>query len=65
MIGPTNAIEAMVREGFALLLELRRHPEAQRMMPLAIAFLETLLRQGTQDGPTLVVSVKAMPLRRH
>ncbi len=65
MIGPTNAIEAMVREGFALLLELRRHPEALRIMPLAIAFLEMLLRHGAHDAPSLVVSVKALSLRKH
>lgn len=65
MIGPTDTVEVMVREGFTLLLELRRHPEALRIMPLAIAFLKTLLHQEAQDAPPLVVSVKAMPLRKH
>jgi hypothetical protein len=65
MIGPTDALEAMVRQGFTLLLEVRRHPEALRIMPLALAFLETLLRRGAQDGPSLVVSVKALPIRKY
>ncbi len=65
MIGPTNSIEMMVREGFTLLLDLRRHPEAQRLIPLAVAFLETLLGQVAHDAPPFVVSVKAMKLRRH
>lgn len=65
MIGPTNTIETMVREGFTLLLDLRRHPEAQRLIPLAVAFLQTLLHEAAQDAPPLVVSVKAMPIRKH
>jgi hypothetical protein len=64
MNGRSNSIEGLVREGFTLLLELRRHPEARRLIPLANAFLETLLRQAAQDAPPFVVSVKAMPIRK-
>jgi hypothetical protein len=65
MRGRLNSIEGLVREGFNLLLELRRHPEARRLIPLANTFLEALLRQTGQDAPPFVVSVKAMPIRKH
>jgi hypothetical protein len=65
MSGRLNSIENLVREGFTLLLELRRHPEARRLIPLANAFLESLLRHTAQDAPPFVVSVKAMPIRKH
>ena len=64
MRGRSNSVEGLVREGFALLLELRRHPEAKRLMPLANAFLESLLHQGAHEAPPFVVSVKAMPIRK-
>jgi hypothetical protein len=60
---PKN-VEALIREGFDLLLELRRHPNAQSLMPLANAFLGTLLQQDASATPPVVVSVKAVPLRR-
>ena len=65
MRGRLDSVEVMVREGFNLLLELRRHPEARRLMPLANAFLQTLLHQADRDVPPFVVSVKAMPIRKH
>jgi hypothetical protein len=60
----SNTVEALIREGFSLLLELRRHNDAQRLIPLANAFLGTLLQQADSDAPPLVVSVKAVPIRR-
>jgi hypothetical protein len=59
----SDTVEALIREGFSLLLELRRHPNAQRLIPLANAFLGTLLQQG-EAGPPIVVSVKAVPIRK-
>lgn len=64
MKGPLDSVEALVREGFNLLLELRRHPEARRLIPLANAFLKALLHQTGRDAPPIVVCVKAMPIRK-
>jgi hypothetical protein len=58
-------VESLIREGFDLLLELRRHPNAQRLVPLANAFLETLLQQDAAAAPPIVVSVRAVTLRKH
>jgi hypothetical protein len=60
----SNTVEALIREGFTLLLELRRHPDAQRLIPLANAFLGTLLQQAAADAPPIVVSVKVVPIRK-
>jgi hypothetical protein len=65
MRGRLDSVEGLVREGFNLLLELRRHPEARELIPLANAFLHTLLHQAGRDAPPFVVSVKAMPIRKH
>ncbi len=64
MNGRSNSIEGLVREGFRLLLELRQHPEANRLIPLANAFLETLRQNAAHDAPPFVVSVKAVPMRK-
>lgn len=61
----SDSVEVLVREGFALLLELRRHPEGKQLIPLANAFLETLLQQAATDAPPIVISVKAVSIRRH
>ncbi len=60
----SNEVELLIRKGFDLLLELRRHPDAQRLLPLATACLETILKQGEGDAPPLMVSIKAILLRR-
>jgi hypothetical protein len=60
----SHAVENLVREAFSSVLELRAHPDASRMLTLANAFLETLLRQADSDQPPLVVSVKAVRIRK-
>jgi hypothetical protein len=60
----SNSVEALIREGFALLLELRGHPDARRLLPLANAFMGTLLQQAESDSPPIVVSIKAVPIRK-
>lgn len=60
----SNSVESLVREAFALLLELRAHPDASRMLSLANAFLDMLLRQKGAEGPPMVVSVQAVRIRK-
>lgn len=57
-------VESLVREGFDLLLQLRRHPDAQRLVSLTNAFMQTLLQSAEAAPPAVMVSVKAVPLRR-
>ena len=60
----SHSVEAKVREAFELLLELRSHPDASRMLSIANSFLDMLLRQEGTDGPPVVISVKAVRIRR-
>lgn len=60
----TIATEAVVRRAFDLLLQLRALPEAPRLLPCAVAFLEMLLRQSGAEQPPLVVSIQAVRLRK-
>ena len=47
-----------------MLLELRAHPDASRMLTLANAFLDMLQRQTAAEVPPVVISVKAVRIRR-
>jgi hypothetical protein len=60
----SNDVEFLIRKGFDLLLELRKHPDALRLLPLATACLETILKHGEGGTPPFVVSVKAILLRK-
>jgi hypothetical protein len=60
----SNDVEFLIRKGFDLLLELRRHPDARRLLPLATTFLEMILEQGEGGAPPFMVSIKAILLRR-
>lgn len=61
---PMDPTEATVRKAFDLLLELRSSPEAPRLLPCAVSFLEMLVRQSHPESPSLVVSVRALSLRK-
>ena len=63
MARPKPGVEAMVRNAFALLLEIRAHPQAQRMLLLTIGFLKTLIRQTDGEAAPVVVAVQAVRLR--
>lgn len=56
-------IEAMVRDAFGLLLEIRGQKEAGRLLNLAIAFLKLLLCDTKAQAPPLVISVQAVRIR--
>jgi hypothetical protein len=57
------SIEALVRQAFGLLLEIRRRREARRLLTQAIAFLDMLVRRPDTALESVVVSVQAVRLR--
>jgi hypothetical protein len=63
MARPKPGVEAMVRNAFELLLEIRAHPQAHRLLLLAIGFLKTLVRQTNGEAAPVVVAVQAVRLR--
>ena len=59
----TNIERALLREAFDLLLELRRRPQARRLLGQAVIFLRHLEHQGEPHGLPLVISVQVTKLR--
>ncbi len=57
------SVESLVRQAFGLLLELRQNRHAQRLLPLAVAYLETLCRDTTARELPVIVSVRAVQFR--
>ena len=60
----TKSDEVLVREAFALLLELRSRQEAPKLLGQAVAFLRMLGTQGQPGAAPVVVSVQVMRLRK-
>jgi len=60
---PKPSVEAMVRKAFGLLLGMRAHPQAHRLLLLAIGFLETLSRATDGEAAPVVVAVQAVRIR--
>ena len=58
------SVESMVRKAFELLLELRAHPEAHRLLSLAIGFLKTLVRDTDREALPVMVAVQAVRIRK-
>lgn len=59
----TPSVEALVRQAFGLLLEIRTHPEALPLLGQAIAFLKMLVEDPATGTQTMVVSVRAVRIR--
>jgi len=59
----TPLVEALVRQAFGLLLEIRSHPRAKPLLSQAIAFLRMLAEEPQADCPPLVVSIRAVRIR--
>jgi hypothetical protein len=56
----TPSVEALVRQAFGLLLEIRSHPDARLRLGKAIAFLTMLVENPATGSPPLVVSNRAV-----
>lgn len=59
-----TSVEALVRQAFDLLLEVRRKPEAVRLLALTIAFLKALLRDSDLEPFPVMISVQALIARK-
>ncbi|MBZ5545276.1 MAG: hypothetical protein LAO07_16615 [Acidobacteriia bacterium] len=59
----TPSVEALVRQAFGLLLEIRSQPEAKPRLEQAIAFLKMLVESPATVSPPLVVSIRAVRIR--
>ncbi|MBZ5515028.1 MAG: hypothetical protein LAN62_09335 [Acidobacteriia bacterium] len=59
----TPSVEALVRQAFALLLQIRSHPEAQPRLGQAIAFLTMLAEDGVASAQPMVVTIWAVRIR--
>ena len=53
-----------MQRAFGLILELRVHPNALELLSKAIAFLHMLARGEDRNTPPLMVSVRAVRLRK-
>ncbi len=54
--------QKLVRQAFGLILELRAHEEAPRLLSKAISFLEMLARERDSTAPPVMVSVRVLRL---
>jgi hypothetical protein len=62
MARPKPGVEVMVRNAFELLLEIRAHPQAHRLLLLAIGFLKTLIQKRDGEAVPVVMAVQAVRL---
>ena len=54
----------MARQAFGLLLELRTRDNAQQLLSRAIAYLEMLVQEKDGNATPVMISVRAMQLRK-
>lgn len=54
----------MAQQAFGLPLELRARPNAQQLLSQVFALFELLARGKEVDATPIMLSVRAMPLRR-
>jgi hypothetical protein len=57
-------IEALVREAFGLLLEIRAQREAPQHLAQAISCLKILPREADAEEPLVLLSVRAVRIRK-
>ena len=60
---PSPSVEAMVRNAFGLLLEIRSQPRAENLLGQAIAFQKMLAEEPAAQANPVVISVQAVRIR--
>ena len=65
MVHASPRLDALVRQGFELLIEIRHQGGAARSLALATTFLQMLAHDPSQDAAPFVVSVTAVPIREN
>jgi len=58
-----SALEVSIRKAFGLLLEIRGHRNAGHLLHLAVAFLNTLLKDADETASPVVVSIRTVRIR--
>jgi hypothetical protein len=57
-----NSVEASIRKAFELLIQIRGHRQADRLLALANGYLRTLLHSTPESTP-IMVSIRAVRIR--
>jgi hypothetical protein len=60
----TRSDRALLREAFALLMEIRSRPQARQLLTQAVTFLRMLEHKGQPSVLPVVLSVQVMRLRK-
>ncbi len=61
----SRATHKMARKAFGLLLDLRTRDNAQHLLSQAIAFLEMLAQEKDMNAAPMMISIRAMQLRKN
>jgi hypothetical protein len=59
---PHKSVETSIRKAFELLIQIRGHRQASRLLALANAYLRTLIL-AEQDCVPIVVSIRTVKIR--
>ena len=62
MAHTTPGLDALVRQAFGLIIEIRHQRGAARSLALAVNFLRMMARDPTQEAPPIVLRLTVMPL---
>jgi hypothetical protein len=65
MVHAPPGLDALVRQGFGLLIEIRHQEGAARSLAMATTFLQMLAHDPSKDAAPFVVSVTAVPIREN
>ena len=58
-------LDALVRQAFALIIEIRHHRGAARLLSLTVNFLRMMARNPGQDAPPFVFSFTVVPMHEN
>jgi hypothetical protein len=58
-------LDALVRQAFGLIIDIRHHGRAARSLALAVNFLRAMARNPGQDTPPFVFSFTVVPMREN
>ena len=65
MVHASSALDALVRQAFGLIIEMRHQEGAARSLALAIPYLRMLANDSSRVALPFVISVTAMPIHEN
>ena len=65
MVNASPGLDALVRQAFGLIIEIRHHRGAARSLALVVNFLRMMAHRPGQDEPPFVVSFTVVPMREN